>query len=191
MRAMTWWDHETNSVWSQPWGMSIGGELEGTRLKLIPAAIVPWDVWLADHPETSVLQSSSRGRYSPRQQRFTSDFVIGIALGEDAKAYPFKRTSGEGAVNDRIGPYAVVVVADAETKSVHSFLREAADQELEFTLSGETLVDVQTGSKWDLAKGIAIEGPLRGEVLQRVPYITAYDWAWEDFYPHTEFYGAE
>ena len=51
------------------------------------------------------------------------------------------------------------------------------------------MVDVQTGSKWDLVKGIAIDGPLRGEVLQRVAYITAYDWDWEDFYPHTEFYG--
>ena len=189
MRAMTWWDHETNSVWSQPWGMSIGGELEGTRLKLIPAAIGPWDAWLADHPDTLVLQSQE-SRFAPRRQGFTSDFVIGIALGEYAKAYPFNQASGEGAVNDRIGPYAVVVVADAETKSVHSFLRKAADQELEFTLSDDTLVDVQTGSKWDLVKGIAIEGPLRGEVLQRVPYITSYDWAWEDFYPHTEFYDA-
>ena len=189
MRAMTWWNHETESIWSQPWGMPIAGELEGTRLKLLPAAIVSWDAWLADHPETSVLQSPGSGSAS-RQQKFTSDFVIGIALGEDAKAYPFNQVSDEGAVNDRIGTYAVVVVADAETKSVHSFLRTTADQVLEFTLSGEVLVDAQTGSKWDLAKGIAVEGPLRGEVLQRVPYITAYDWAWEDFYPHTEFYDA-
>ena len=92
-------------------------------------------------------------------------------------------------MNDHIGPYAVAVVADAETKSVHSFLRTAANQELKFTLRDESLVDVQTGSKWDLVKGIAVDGPLGGEVLQRVPYITAYDWAWEDFYPHTEFYG--
>jgi len=189
MRAMTWWDRETASVWSQPWGMSIAGELEGVRLALIPASIVPWEVWWADHPETTVLQTSS-SRYSTRQQRFTSDFVIGIALGEDAKAYSFERASGEGAVNDHIGPYAVAVVADAETKSVHSFLRTAANQELKFTLRDESLVDVQTGSKWDLVKGIAVDGPLGGEVLQRVPYITAYDWAWEDFYPHTEFYGA-
>ena len=173
MRAMTWWDHETESIWSQPWGMSIAGELEGTSLKLLPAAIVPWNVWLDEHPETSVLQSPGN-RYAPRQQKFTSDFVIGIALGEYAKAYSFNRTSGEGAVNDHIGPYLVVVVADAKTKNVHSFIRRAADQEMEFTLSDGTLVDVQTGSKWDLAKGIAIEGPLRGEVLQRVPYITAY-----------------
>ena len=78
-------------------------------------------------------------------------------------------------MNDRIGPYAVVVVADAESKSVHSFLRTAANQELEFTLRDESLVDVQTGSEWDLVKGIAIDGPLRGEALQRVPYISAYD----------------
>lgn len=189
MLAMTWFDHETDSIWSQPWGMSIAGDLEGTRLTLIPATIVPWDAWLADHPDTLVLDAQE-GRFVPTRQGFTSDFVIGIALGEHAKAYPFSLASDEGAVNDRIGPYAVVVVADAETKSVYSFLRRAADQELEFTLSGGVLVDNQTGSKWDLAKGIAIEGPLRGEVLQRVPYITAYDWAWGDFYPHTEFYDA-
>ena len=100
--------------------MSIAGELEGVRLELIPAAIVPWEVWWADHPETTVLQTSS-SRYSTRQQRFTSDFVIGIALGEDAKAYSYERASGEGAVNDHIDPYAVVVVADTETKSVHRF----------------------------------------------------------------------
>ncbi len=194
MRAMTWWDHETGSIWSQPWGMSIGGELEGTRLSLIPAAIVPWGTWLADHPDTLVLDAQSdaqSGRFAPRRERFTSDYVIGIALGEHAKAYPFSLASAEGTVNDRIGPYAIVVVANEETKAVYAFLRRAADQELEFTLSGGLLVDTQTGSEWDPVKGIAIEGPLRGEVLQRVPYSSAYDWAWEDFYPHTGFYRPE
>ena len=61
-------------------------------------------------------------------------------------------------------------------------------QELEFNLLEDALVDIQTGSTWDMAKGIAVDGPLRGAVLQRVPYITSFDWAWEDFYPHTEFY---
>ena len=50
------------------------------------------------------------------------------------------------------------------------------------------MIDAQTGSTWDVTRGIAIAGPLRGEVLQRVPYITAFDWAWEDFFPHTQFY---
>ena len=41
---------------------------------------------------------------------------------------------------------------------------------------------------WDVARGIAVEGPLTGTVLQQVPYMTSFDWAWEDFYPHTEIY---
>jgi len=183
MRAMTWWDHETESVWSQPWGTAIKGPLEGTRLSLIPAGIVPWAAWQAEHPETLVL---SLPGYRGRQ--FNSDFVIGIALGEHAKAYPFRITSKEAVVNDRIGDFPVVVLADAETKAIHSFLRTVRDENLVFTLQEGKLVDLQTGSFWDATRGIAVDGPLRGEVLQKVPYITSYDWAWEDFYPHTEFF---
>ena len=61
MRAMTWWDHETDSIWSQPWGRAIVGQLEGTRLDQIPAAIMRWSVWLADQPDT--LNQSQGGNY--------------------------------------------------------------------------------------------------------------------------------
>ena len=190
MNAMTWWDHETSSVWSQPWGMAIEGPLDGTRLKQIPAGIMPWDAWLAEHPDSLVLDTEA-GPSGPDRRSFFQDFVIGIALGEHAKAYPFRNASGQGVVNDRVGPYSVVVVANSHTKSVHTFLRQAGGLELEFELQGDGLVDAQTGSLWELARGVAVDGPLRGEVLQRVPYTTAFDWAWKDFFPHTEFYGGE
>ena len=183
MRAMTWWDHETESVWSQPWGMAIAGPLEGTRLGLIPAGIVPWAAWQAEHPETLVLDLPDY-----RGSRFSSDFVIGIALGEYAKAYPFEMASEEAVLNDNIGDFPIVLLVDADTKAVHSFLRNTKDRDLEFTLKEGKLVDLQTGSSWDASRGIAVGGPLRGEVLQRVPYITSFDWAWQDFYPHSEFY---
>ncbi len=183
MRAMTWWDHETESVWSQPWGMAIGGPLEGRRLSLIPAGIVPWAAWHDEHPETLVLDVPGYG-----SRRFSSDFVIGIALGEYAKAYPFEMASEAAVVNDTIGNFPVVVLVDAETKAIHSFLRNTEDGDLEFSLQDGKLVDLQTGSHWDGNRGLAIDGPLRGEVLQQVPYITSFDWAWEDFYPHTEFF---
>ncbi len=187
MRAMTWFDHETGSVWSQPWGLAIDGAIAGTRLTLIPAGIMPWEAWLTDHPDTLVLDAG-RGFFGARQKKFSSDFVIGIALGEAAKAYPFQQASQERIINVRIGPFPVVVLANPETKAIQAFLRVVGQDELTFTLQGETLVDQQTGSAWDLDRGIAVDGPLRGEVLQRVPYITSFDWAWEDFYPHTEFY---
>ena len=92
-------------------------------------------------------------------------------------------------VNDFVGEYPVLVTADQESKSVHTYLRTVLNQTLEFKLDAGKLVDQETGSTWDLARGIAVDGALRGEVLQKVPYMTAFDWAWEDFYPHTEFYG--
>lgn len=194
MQAMTWWDHDSPGIWSQPWGMALGGPLKGTRLKLIPAAILPWGAWLEGHPNTLVLEDED-SLFGPLRKEFNPNFVVGIALGEDAKAYPFKLASEEGAVNDRIGPYPVVVIANPGNKSVYTYIRQAADQELDFRILKEappnSIIDAQTGSTWDATRGIAIAGPLRGEVLQRVPYITAYDWAWKDFFPHTQFYTSE
>ena len=184
MRAMTWYDHETESVWSQPWGMAIAGPLESTRLLQIPARIIPWDAWVTEHPDTQVLKTN-RGH---SRQYFTSEYVIGIALGEHAKAYPFTPASKEGVINDFIGPFPVLVFADQETKEVFSYLRTVGEQVLEFALQEGILVDIQTGSAWNVARGIATDGPLRGELLRTIPYITSYDWAWEDFYPHSEFY---
>ena len=160
MRAMTWWDHETQSVWSQPWGAALAGPLEGTRLNMIPANIMPWSTWLEEHPDTRVLLVDGRGSFGARES-FSPNYVIGITLG------------------------------DFETKAVHTYLRRGANEDLEFELRDGLLVDRQTGSSWDVAQGIAVDGPLRGTVLQQVPYMTAFDWAWEDFYPHSEIYHGE
>ena len=189
MRAMTWWDHETKSIWSQPWGMAIDGPLKGTSLELLPAGVMPWAAWLEDHPDTLVLSDAAGGLFEFARERFSPDYVIGEAIGEHAKAYPFRSASKEGVVNDRMGPFPIVVLADAETKAVHVYLRVAGGRELEFVLRDGRLEDVETGTVWSVSRGLAIEGRLKGELLRQVPYSTAFDWAWEDFYPDTETYG--
>ena len=170
--------------------MAIDGPLEGTRLDLIPASVTPWPTWLKEHPETLVLDAGKFAR-SRSKELFSPDYVIGIALGEYAKGYPFRPVSEDGLINDRVGPYPIVVVADAETKAVHAYVRKTRDEELDFTIQESRLIDIQTGSTWDVSKGVAVDGPLRGEVLQQVPYITAFSWAWQSFYPHTEIYKRE
>ena len=42
MNAMTWWDHDTSSVWSQPTGEAILGPLKGERLELVPSTLTEW-----------------------------------------------------------------------------------------------------------------------------------------------------
>ena len=62
MNAMTWWDWESQSVWGQPWGAAIDGELTGTRLNLLPYELVPWQTWLEHHPDAKVLVDERAGR---------------------------------------------------------------------------------------------------------------------------------
>lgn len=189
MRATTWWDHETESIWSQPWGLAIVGPLKGTQLELIPANTVSWATWLADHPDTLFMDIHVSG-FGALRELYVADFVIGVSLGGHAKAYRFREASVEGIINDQIGPFPVVVLADdGPTKAVYVYLRRAGDKELEFELRDGRLVDLQTGSRWDRGKGVAVDGPLRGELLKQLPWITSFDWAWKDFFPHSEFYG--
>ena len=199
MKAMTWWDHGTGSIWSQPWGTAIAGDRLGTSLLLIPATTVPWETWVADHPDTTVLADLLRGR----RHEITlarSMLVVGVALGEDASAYPFDVADAERVLNDRIGEFPIAVFSDAESLDIRVYLRrpildaagDAVPAEIEFVLDDDgRIVDSETGSVWDIARGVAIRGPLRGAVLQQVPYVTAFPWAWRDFFPHSTFYGDE
>ena len=54
--------------------------------------------------------------------------------------------------------------------------------------SGEGLVDAETGSTWDMSRGLAREGEFQGQALLRLPYLSSFDWAWLDFHPNSEFY---
>ena len=120
MNAMTWWDHKTESVWSQPWGSAISGPLENAALTLIPASIVPWSTWLAEHPNTTVLANDLEFRRFGFKR--TSDaFVIGVALQDYATAYYYKDASDLRVINDEIGTHPVVVFVDPDTRAADHF----------------------------------------------------------------------
>ncbi len=193
---MTWWDHQTESIWSQPWGTALTGPLVGAALTLIPTSIVPWETWVADHPDSTVvtnfLYQSSRVVHGTRD-----DFVIGVALEDSAVAYDYRTAAAHRVVNDAVGAHPVVVVVDPEARDIQVYLRRVSDPEsdkqieLTFELdpSGQ-LVDAETGSVWDESRGVAIAGARKGESLQQIPWVSAFDWAWRDFFPHTTFYRA-
>ena len=117
------------------------------------------------------------------------EYVLGVALGDEAKAFPFEAVGREIVANDHVGDIPVVVYANPEDGSAHIYIRRIEGGTLEFVWSDSELRDVDTNSLWDPTRGIAIGGELRGELLKEVPYSTAYDWAWRDFYPGTEVYG--
>lgn len=190
MNAMTWYDHTTGSVWTQPWGRALTGPLKGTQLKLLPFSLVPWRTWLAEHPDTLVLRPERNFSYGDSSP--TDNFVIGVAIGDQARAYPYHELSSAIVVNDDLNGIPLVIHTNPETRSIHVLLRQLNDGTLlEFTGSATTLTDSQTGSTWDPVRGVATDGPLTGEGLREIPWITSYSGAWEDFYPDTDFYESD
>ncbi len=189
MNAMTWFDHSTASIWSQPWGLAIEGELKGTRLRQLPMNLVEWGGWKVDHPDTLVLNVPGL-RLGNFGQRFREDFVIGIALGDHARSYPYPILAEEVVVNDAVGPFPIVLHTNPESSNVQVFVRRAQGRVLTFVPDGTQMRDRETGSLWDPIRGLAVEGPLRGQGLQRVSGNSSTDWSWRDFYPQsTEYQG--
>lgn len=54
--ALVMYDRETESEWKQPTGTAIAGELKDTQLTALPASILTWDRFTAEHPDGVVLQ---------------------------------------------------------------------------------------------------------------------------------------
>jgi len=183
--GMTWWDHDTNSIWSQPVGRAIEGEQTGLELFLLPSELTTWSAWLNKHPDTLLMNNDLLG-FGGWPRRFDPDFVIGLVLGDDTRAYYYKDVASRGIVNDRLGKTPVLIWAEEGGTAAYSRLFE--DGPLTFRLENGELRDQETKSTWDPARGLAIEGPLRGKALRQLPTLSAFDWAWSDFYPDGGFY---
>jgi hypothetical protein len=125
----------------------------------------------------------------PFSQEFQPDFVIGVVLGGSAKAYDYMQVVSERVVNDTLGEHPLFVWAAGEDFRVYS--RSIGGRELTFEDRDGEVFDLETGTRWDPKRGLAVLGELSGEVLQPVPSLTSYDWAWRDFYPETEIYGRD
>ena len=105
--------------------------------------------------------------FTSTRQRFTPDSVIGLVLADDSKAYYFGDVELVTVVNDSLGDVPIAVWARGDRYS--AFIRQVADRTLTFRAEGDTVVDEETGSTWDVARGLAVDGRLKGEALQSVP----------------------
>ena len=185
MNAMTWWDHETNSIWSQPWGRAIQGDYKGVELFLFPSQITSWGSWKKEFP-SSLVMTNDLELLGSRRPRFNDDFVIGLLIDGHAKAIPFVDARDQGVINDSLGNLPILIWA-AEDR-FHAYLRIADGETLTFRSENGQLIDNETQSVWNVALGLAIEGPLQGTILQAIPSSSAYNWAWFDFFPESDLY---
>lgn len=184
--AMTWWDHETESVWSQVSGKALYGPLAGTELRQIPASVGTWKAWVRAHPDTLVLATPEGLVSQPERQN--PDFLIGVRLKDVAVGFDFRYVLHRGVVNDWVGDLPIAVYA-REDRLIQVFSRRAGDAIVDLRVEDNLLVDQESGTFWNPTSGQGISGPLAEHSLSPVPWASSFDWAWKLHFPKSRFVG--
>jgi hypothetical protein len=200
------------SLWSALTGLALDGPKKGQRLERVPSFLTDWGHWLMLHPESTAYNLFDGKKYPvaglPRKMsaearrsmgRVDSRLapaarVIGVELGNDAKAYPLDGLKERACYVDEVNGEPIAVFWYGPTHSAVAFSRKLEERVLTFyadEISPETapFKDQETGTRWTLA-GRGVDGPLRGKELQWVNSIACSWYAWAAEYPKTSVYEA-
>jgi len=130
---------------------------------------------------------------SAELQIHDEDFVIGVELEGQARAYPIN-TMGKPEselLNDTLAGRPITVTFCNTCQSPLVFSRQVEGQTLTLFLNGDLLSenmvmkDSETGSEWVQLSGEAIEGPFKGHWLEELPAVWT-DWrTWQERHPDT------
>ena len=117
--AMTWFDHETGSIWSQPLGKALAGDRAGETLSLLPSYLTTWAEWRNDQPDTRVLAvSDPASAYTGR--RPGEGHVVGVVVGDSAAAWPYPTIAGGATIQATVGGTPVIVWRDDQSGAVRA-----------------------------------------------------------------------
>jgi hypothetical protein len=117
--------------------------------------------------------------------------VLGVRLGETARAYPYAVLAEERVINDVIDGQPVVIWFDPRTESGAAFERTVEGMALEFLPdSAETAImrDAQTFSMWSGLTGESQQGSYTGSRLAPLVATPAFEFGWYGYFPHSDTY---
>lgn len=165
MNAMTWFDHDTGSVWSQVTGTALLGPLEGTSLELIPSDISSWADWREDFPNTRALATGTASN------TFSVEILaVAARVDDDVAGVKFVDLREAGAVSTELGGVPVIFAAEPGVDRAAVFSREIDSGTLELVYEDNFLVEVESGDRWDPRTGGSIDGR---QSLDRVPQFSS------------------
>ncbi len=177
--AMTWWDHDTGSIWSQPVGEAIAGPRKGETVDLLTSEFTTWGAWRDAHPDTLALDAPA----GPSSFDL-GDFYLVVDLAGGARAYPVDDLREVGVVNDVVAGVELAVVIDPrESDRWRVFSRRAGGRVVELEVAGEVLRDTITGATFDPSLGLALDGTLEGAELDLLPALTSFPGDFDTFWP--------
>ena len=176
--AMTWFDHGTGSIWSQPTGEAIMGPLKGTTLDLLPSTLSTWADWRDRFPDSLALDVESV------RSGFTIEQMVVVSIvDDDSVAVPFVDLRAAGAVSTELADEPILIVADPDFDrwSVYSRLVDGVETPLERNRTH--IVDPATGRRWNPSTGASLDGALP---LDRLPSFSSFADDYAVFFPEGE-----
>lgn len=177
--AMTWWDHDTGSIWSQPLGEAIAGPRKGRRFEPYPVTLTKWDAWRDSHPETLALDVPGRSTNFDLEQ-----MAIVVDFDTDSAAYLVRPLREVGVINDTVAGVDIAVVIDPGSDQRWAvFSRQLDSSVAELELTDEGLVDTNSGTVFDPFLGLGLSGPLADQNLGRLPGFTSFRSDYFTFFP--------
>ena len=181
--AMTWWDHDTGSVWSQPLGEAIAGPRKGQTVELLPSQFTTWGAWVEQHPTTLALDAPARATGFD-----LGELYIVVDFTDEARGYPVEDLRRVGVVNDVVAGLEIAVVIDpGDPNRWFVFSRRVDDTIIQLEIVGDELRDSVTGTVFDTAFGRATgDGELAGATLGRMPALTSFPGDFDTFWPDAD-----
>lgn len=204
-------DEETGSWWQQVSGKSISGPLKGEQLTAVLHDEISFAIWKQEHPQGRVLRPDDDHAW----KRFSDDWeaktaklptppgasadtrleprteVLGIRIGNRAKAYPLNLLQERSPVLEIIDETPIVIAMADDKKSLRVFDRTVDGKKLEFFRDKDSPVfrlrDGETGSEWDFT-GECVAGPMKGKRLKQVYAFKDYWFDWRTYNPQTLIY---
>ncbi|NNC90527.1 MAG: DUF3179 domain-containing protein [Akkermansiaceae bacterium] len=189
-RSLVMKDLETGSLWSHLLGEAMRGELKGTRLEMLPAAMTTWKEWRQRHPKTTVLAMSRTAReFDAEIWNHPGPFVFGVPLGagRDGPAVSIEKLMSVHVMNLQAGGNPILVTfADAGNRA-QAFDPSLDGEVARFETAGQgRMKDTRTGSLWDAVTGVCLHGVHKGKKLAPRPGTISYRKAWRAFFPKAE-----
>ena len=178
--AMTWFDHTTGSIWSQPLGEAILGPERGTKLELLPSTLTQWGEWKRLHPDTRALDAPGGDtRYALEQ------LSIVVAFREDSAAYPIRSVAP--VVNDTVDGVPIAIVVEPNNRESWSVwsrtLNDGVVVELAIDANGD-LLDTVSGTTFRINRGTGLTGQYSDQSLDLLPAFTSFEDDYFTFYPN-------
>jgi hypothetical protein len=220
-------DKETGTWWQQITGKAIYGPLQGASLDLVLSDELSFGQWRSEAPSGQVLAPVAKytkeydSNWEPDVAKLpvvisfpgtelkSRDVVIGLTIGNSARAYPWETFAKQSPVMDRVDGTPLLLVLGPDGKSFRVFISRIDGKDADFFLRTDPpadaagaekvdgagkeakkdwmLLDSITGSQWNF-QGCATSGTAEGKCLERLPALKDYWFDWRNYHHDTSVY---